>query len=261
MRCISFYGDEYYFIFVNASGIRPSVNLKSGVKIVDGDGTINNPYRLAEDNDTNLSGTKLNTRYSGEYIRFGNDENSLYRIVSHETDGLTKITSAVPLKDSGTFKTSAFGNNVTFSNTNIIGTVLNGEYLTNYIDSTYSNMIEDNTTWYLGAVGSGASYKLAKYKDTNMSHYAISTDAKVGLLRVGELMAGQVEKYNNNKNYYFLTPYNSSQIRGMDVNGNSYNYSVTNVFGIRPSLNLKSNVVITGGDGTKEKPFQIELAS
>ena len=74
-------------------------------------------------------------------------------------------------------------------------------------------------------------------------------------------MAGQVEKYNNNKNYYFLTPYNSSQIRGMDVNGNSYNYSVTNVFGIRPSLNLKSNVVITGGDGTKEKPFQIELAS
>ena len=66
------------------SGIRPSINLKSHVKIVDGDGTIDNPYRLNGDNDTNLSGTLLNKRYSGEYIRFGNDENNLYRIVSHE---------------------------------------------------------------------------------------------------------------------------------------------------------------------------------
>ncbi len=29
--------------------------------------------------------------------------------------------------------------------------------------------------------------------------------------------------------------------------------------GVRPSLNIKSNVVITGGDGTKENPFTIEL--
>ena len=57
----------------NASGVRPSVNLKSSVRIVSGDGTIDNPYRLNGDNDTNLSGTVLSSRYSGEYIRFGND--------------------------------------------------------------------------------------------------------------------------------------------------------------------------------------------
>ena len=37
-------------------GVRPSINLKSSVRIVDGDGTIDNPYRLNGDNDTNLSG-------------------------------------------------------------------------------------------------------------------------------------------------------------------------------------------------------------
>ena len=60
-----------------ADGVRPSINLKSNVKIVDGDGTADNPYRLNGDNDINLSGTLLSSRYSGEYIRFGNDENNL----------------------------------------------------------------------------------------------------------------------------------------------------------------------------------------
>ena len=50
-------------------GVRPSINLKSSVRIVDGDGTIDNPYRLNGDNDNNLSGTLLSSRYSGEYIR------------------------------------------------------------------------------------------------------------------------------------------------------------------------------------------------
>ena len=61
----------------NATGVRPSINLKSSVRIADGDGTIDNPYRLNGDNDNNLSGTLLSSRYSGEYIRFGNDENNL----------------------------------------------------------------------------------------------------------------------------------------------------------------------------------------
>src|SRR5699024_11197745 len=130
--------------------------------------------------------------YSGEYIKFGNEENNLYRIVSHENSTGTKIVSAEPLKSSGTFITSAFGSNTTFSSTNTIGTFLNGDYLTNYVDSSYSSMIEDSTTWYLGTVGSGTSYKLAKYTNTTDNVLTPSTTtAKVGLLRLVELMAGQ----------------------------------------------------------------------
>ncbi len=72
-----------YFSY-NTFGVRPVVNLKSSVLIIDGNGTMEDPYRLEGDNDTNLSGTFLNARYSGEYIRFGTEENNLYRIVSHE---------------------------------------------------------------------------------------------------------------------------------------------------------------------------------
>ena len=242
-------------------GVRPSINLKSSVRIVDGNGTIENPYRLEGDNDTSLSGTLLSSRYSGEYVRFGNDENNLYRIVSHENGTGTKIVSAEPLKSNGEFITSAFGDTTTFSSTNTIGTFLNGEYLTSYVDSTYSDMIEDSTTWYLGTVGSSDSYKLAKYTDISMSGYATSTESKVGLLRMGELMAGQFPRYGNNINYWTLTPYSTSDVRRVDSGGNA-NYSTpTGSYGVRPSINLKSSVEITSGTGVKSDPFVLTLGS
>ena len=269
LRNIDSYGYSYYTNTLGAFGVRPSINLKSNVKIVDGDGTIDNPYRLNGDNDTNLSGTYLKDRFSGEYIKFGNDENNLYRIVSHETEGLTKITSAKPLKNSNTFITSAFGSNTTFSSTNTIGTFLNGEYLTNYIDSNYREMIEDSSTWYLGTVADGVSYKLAKYIDTNMSSTTeATTNTKVGLLRLGELMSGQFERYavkmgTTNTGlttiYWTLTPTSLSNVRNVYSQGSAGSNTPSNTGGIKPSLNLKSNVIITGGDGTKNNPFTIDL--
>ena len=251
---------------LNANGVRPSINLKSSVKIVDGDGTIDNPYRLNGDNDTELSGTPLSSRYSGEYIRFGNDENNLYRIVSHENGTGTKIVSAEPLKSSGTFITSAFGSNTTFSSTNTIGTFLNGDYLTNYVGSPYIDMIEDSTTWYLGTVGDDTSYKLAKYTDTNMTGYTTSANAKVGLIRMGELMAGQFKKNLNGitttgltTNYWTLTPNSASTVWYVYNRGSASSTSPSSARGVRPSVNLKSNVVITGGNGTKNSPFTLAL--
>ena len=255
-------GSENFNISTIAYGVRPSINLKSSVRIVDGDGTIDNPYRLNGDNDTNLSGTLLNTRYSGEYIRFGNDENNLYRIVSHENGTGTKITSEKPLKSSGEFITSVFGSNTTFSSENTIGAFLNGDYLNSYVDSTYSDMIEESTTWYLGTVGDGASYKLAKYTDTSMSSTTTSTtSAKVGLLRSGELMAGQFDRNGNNTDYWTLTPAGTYNVRSVDYRSGSDSYTPAIARGARPSLNLKQNVIITSGDGTKNNPFTLELAS
>ena len=244
----------------NSRGSRPSINLKSAVKIIDGDGTVDNPYRLQGDNDS-PTGTLLSTRYSGEYISFGTGENNLYRIVSHENGTGTKITSAIPLKDSGNYKKMAFGSNVTFSKDNTIGTFLNGEYLISgtYLTSDQVNMIEDNTTWYLGTVGIGANYKLAKYQDATSSNLTTSTTtAKIGLLRLGELIAGQFDKYGNNTTYWTLTPYSTSDVYLVDY-GKHDSWKDSN--GSRPAMNLKANVIITGGDGTKNSPFQIKLGS
>ena len=244
-----------------SSGSRPSINLKPSVKIMDGDGTVDNPYRLQGDND-NPTGTLLSTRYSGEYISFGTGENNLYRIVSHENGTGTKITSATPLKDSGSYKTLAFGSNAIFSKDNTIGTFLNGDYLTSgtYLTSDQVNMIEDNTTWYLGTVDYGANYKLAKYQDTTGNSLTIATTVdKIGLLRYGELMSGQFDKKDNTI-YWTLTPYNTSGVYYVLDLGDSAGYAATTYSkGFRPTMNLKSDVVITGGDGTKNSPFQIKL--
>ena len=242
-------------------GIRPSINLKHNIRIVSCDGTENNPYRLEGDNDTNLNGTKLNTRYSGEYVSFGTGENNLYRIVSHEIEGLTKITSDEPLKENRTFKTISFGDTVYYSNTNTIGSFLNGEYLSSeeYLTEQKVNMIENSTTWYLGSVGNGESYKLAKYTDTNMSGYATSIEAKVGLLRLGELMSGQFDRYGNNTTYWTLTLSDSNHIHNVTLQDSERGSLPSENGGIKPSFNLKSNVIITSGDGTTQNPFQISL--
>ena len=242
-------------------GIRPSINLKHNIRIVSGDGTENNPYRLEGDNDTNLNGTKLNTRYSGEYVSFGTGENNLYRIISHEIEGLTKITSDELLKENRTFKTISFGDTVYYSNTNTIGSFLNGEYLSSeeYLTEKQVNMIENSTTWYLGSVGNGESYKLAKYTDTNMSGYATSIEAKVGLLRLGELMSGQFDRYGNNTTYWTLTLSDSNHIHNVTLQDSGRGSLPSENGGIKPSFNLKSNVIITSGDGTIQNPFQLSV--
>ena len=272
VRFVSNGGSANYHSPTAASAVRPSINLKSSVHIVGGNGTVDNPYRLNGDNDTNLSGTFLNTRFSGEYITFGTGENNLYRIVSHENGTGTKIVSAEPLKSGGSFIESAFDSNgkVNYSSTNIIGTFLNSDYLTSYIGDNYSNMIEESTTWYLGTV-SGTSYKLAKYTNTtdNVLTSSIAT-AKVGLLRFGELMAGQFERYTVKGGssstgltayYWTLTPYNSSYVYFVSDYGDTGFNSPSNSRGVCPSMNLKSNVQIISGTGTESDPFVLTMGS
>ena len=250
----------------SANGVRPSINLKSNVKIVSGDGTIDNPYRLNGDNDTDLSGTLLNTRYSGEYIRFGTGENNLYRIVSHEDGTGTKITSAEPLKNSEIFVTSAFGSrdDVFFSIDNTLGAFLNFDYLNTrngYLTAEDIEMIT-GTTWYLGTVVSGESYKLAKY--TNATDNILTTNTvtdEVGLLRLGELMAGQFDIESNNTDYWTLTPSSSSNLYGVRKDNSVRLFYPIMEIGVRPSTNLKSNVIITGGEGTLQNPFTLALAN
>ena len=257
VRGVNFNGYGFNDSPTDSIGSRPSINLKSAVKIIDGDGTADNPYRLQGDNDI-PTGALLSTRYSGEYISFGTGENNLYRIVSHENGTGTKITSAIPLKDSGSYKKIKFGSNTTFSKDNTIGAFLNGDYLTSgtYLTRNQVSMIEDNTTWYLGAVGYGTNYKLAKYQDITGSNLTTSTTtAKIGLLRLGELMTEQFSKADNNTSYWTLTPYSTSSVRNVINYGNGRDNSPTSSYGSRPSMNLKSTVKIVSGTGTKSDPF------
>ena len=255
-------GILYYNNNVNTNVIRPSINLQPNIKIVYGSGTEDDPYRLMGDNDKNLEGILLNTRYSGEYISFGVGDNNLYRIVSHETESLTKITSANPLKESGNYKLITFGENNIYSSSNTIGSFLNNNYLnpsSGYLTSEQVNMIGDNTIWYLGKMFIGSSYKLAKYTDITGENLTPNTTiAKVGLLRIEELMSGVFSATKTGSSFWSLTSsYNSMFYIG--ENAGFLSILPTSQLAIKPALNLKSNVVITSGDGTLQNPFEIAL--
>ena len=131
-------------------------------------------------------------------------------------------------------------------------------------------MIENRTNWYMGTVGNGVDYRLAKYTDSSMSSTTTSAYAKVGLLRFGELMTGQYTRYgiketgNNTSNtarYWKINPYdiNRSTTTNADAQGSAH-YS-TSASGVKPTFNLKNNVIIIEGTGVKEDPFIIELSS
>ena len=132
-------------------------------------------------------------------------------------------------------------------------------------------MIEESSTWYLGTVADGQNYRLAKYKDVNMSSLtSTTTTAKVGLLRLGELMSGQFDRHTVKggtsstgltTNYWTLTPGDAHFVWQIYGYGSSYSGALTIESAIKPSLNLKSNVIITSGVGTKQNPFTLELVS
>ncbi|MBD9098780.1 hypothetical protein EGP98_04160, partial [bacterium] len=237
--------------------VRPSINLQPNIKIASGRGTSDDPYRLAGDDDQNLSGILLSTRYSGEYINFGIGENNLYRIVSHEDGVGTKITSAIPLRKNNSFVGMSYDENlsVKYTASTTLGNFLNNSFLTSekYISSEQVKMIEDNTMWYLGTV-------FANDNPNNIKDLNDKISLKIGMLRLGELMACQQSYFSpNNVSFRLLTPYSSTEIRDIGGSGDSYHDSPSIKRGIRPAMNLKTNVVITSGDGTKNNPFKIKL--
>ena len=120
-------------------------------------------------------------------------------------------------------------------------------------------MIDDNTKWYLGTVGTYGNYKLSKYQDTSSTNLSTKTAiAKIGLLRYGELMSGIFSSSNESTVQWTLTPYEYSRIRTIYLASGSNNSS-TDSYALSPTMNLKSNVIITDGKGTKKEPFIIEL--
>ncbi len=265
VRYVNDSGYSHWHTTTNGGGGRPSVNLQNGIRITSGSGTKSEPYKLEEDSGKINNGTTLlSTRYSGEYVTFNNE---LYRIVTTENN-LTKIT-AVDKPD--TLSSNYFHSAnaaITFANASIKTDLEN--YYQNNVVEPYKSMIAPNTAWYLGAVGSEVNYKASICKTVNQE---VSTSAcertdalttsNVGLPRVGEMFTSQITR-GTKAFFWILTPYSTSGgVWCVRAAGNLYSTGPGNSFGVRPSIYLKSNVVIAStnaGDGTYEHPYDIELS-
>ena len=73
-------------------------------------------------------------------------------------------------------------------------------------------------------------------------------------------MSGQFNSRENNVSYWTLTPFpNDVHVNFVQNEGLGLHYGYWMSVAIKPSFNLKPNVIITSGDGTKNNPFILSV--
>ena len=254
------------------NGARPSINLKSNIQLSGGSGIKNDPYTILGDKEQpTINTTLLNTRTVGEYVVFDEDGDSstkeLYRIVSIE-DGKTKLNKNDNIKSGTDVVEKMFSTSSTYGNGD------SDDYWDYYLNNTWYNSLAsknmlDKVTYYIKQFDHGTSYKNSLCNTNNtiettkdcVKTTSIWNTGYVGLPRYGEMFASQQGKGSSSSNsIWLITPYSSSRVWSVSGSGDGYsNFNPSNTYAARPSIYLKSNVVITGGDGTKTNPFTIAL--
>ena len=262
-------GNGYNPVPSDVNGIRPSINLKSNIQLSGGSGTKDDPYTISGDKEQpTINTTLLNTRTIGEYVVFDEDGDSstkeLYRIVSIE-DGKTKLNKNDYIKSGTTTLTKMFSTKATY------GSGTSDDYWDYYLNNTWYNSLDsksmlDKGIYYIKR--SSGSYKNSLCNTNNTTETTKScgkttsvwNTGYVGLPRYGEIFASQQGNgYNNSSHIWLITSYSSSNVWAVLGHGSGSDRNPSDTLAARPSIYLKSNVVITGGSGTKSNPFTIAL--
>ena len=249
---------------------RPSINLKSNIQLSGGSGTKDDPYTISGDKkQPTINTTLLNTRTIGEYVVFDEDADTstkeLYRIVGIE-DGKTKLNKNDYIKSGTTTLTKKFSTNTTY------GSGTSDDYWDYYLNNTWYNSLAnkdmlESSSYYIKRVSYGTSYKNSLCNTNNTTETTkdcVKTTSVwnlgyVGLPRSGEMFASQQGNgSNSSSDMWLITPYDPSYVWFVNSQGH-LNYTTPSYAAARPSINLKSNIVITGGSGTKSDPFTIAL--
>ena len=252
-----------------------------GIYYHDGVGTYTNADQEAGDNSYRYAGADPNN-----YVCFGSDEttcpaDNLYRIIGVFGDQVKLIKSA----SYGNYAWAS--NNINNWQTSSLKNTLNSTYLNSL--GEWSNLIEANTTWYLG----GGSTERATPKQfygyergtTVYSGRPTSDIGAIGLMYPSDYGYAASPDYwsysfysdngasydyraaiNSNwlylgSNEWTITPYSSGSNYVFYVSGSDFlgNYTAYNGFAVRPVFYLKSNVAITNGDGSSTNPYKLSI--
>jgi len=169
----------------------------------------------------------------------------LWRIVAINSDNTIKLVTQGNM--------TAIAWDTTSTNTNYstsqMRTWLNNEFLPTLAnaDTLLADSIWDYTT-----------YASATTKLTPTSTVA---NEKVGLLTIYDsykVGTSSSSFLNNGYFWWTMSPQtDGSRVWNVDTGSYSYNYGILSNLGVRPSVNLKSDIQITGGFGTKSNPYVI----
>lgn len=199
-----------------ALGIKPVIKLKSGVALISGDGTKENPY-LVEEKDNNV--------HVGQYAKLGNDTYVIYNIEDEYYD--LALSTILPFKYRYTLNGTDYNSTVK----DTMAFYLNGSYLAKL---PYKDLLVDKE-WNIG-----------KYVDSYENVTSNKVIAKVGLLDIMDL------KFDVDLQEYFILTGTAEKIY---VYGNESALNNPTIYqNIRPAIRIKK-ITATSGDGSKTNPY------
>ena len=110
-----------------------------------------------------------------------------------------------------------------------------------------------NQTWCSETTTSSSSSR------TTCTNNLSSIQKPVGLLSLDEynLASGIMSYLYIPQFFWTITPYSESEAWDVQYNSSTYNRLVDFTYGVRPVANIKSDVTITGGNGTLTDPYLI----
>lgn len=221
-------GKTYY-----AYGVRPTITIKGDTKVLNGDGTKDNPFNL--DTSTN---NILNSKYVGEYIKY-NDY--VWRII--ETDEkYVKVAMDDVIKENNEDYLTTYGSSNYMSIKSGIG---------NYLNKTFYDSLNNKEYILNHEFNMGRYDKTYNYDFNKITEY--KEKMNVGLLQLGELFITDVD-------HYFLstrTITSDGTIYEVLEDGKIYAGSRKDEKRVRPTIYLKPDISVSGGNGKKDDPYMI----
>lgn len=215
-------------------GVRPTLTIKSNIKLLKGIGTQNNPY-IIEGNNVN----EVKDVYIGSIINYSN---MLWKVVDKE-DGKIKLALNDVIKDNDKLVSKTFGgtSNIYSKNKNTVGAYLNDTFY-NKLDNKGYLVSGD---WYVGLNSLNKLSYLEKYtKKVNLN---------VGMISLGDMFVGDIG------NTLTITPgiESSSIIMVISSANNVFGDFIATEYNIRPSIFIKDDLLITSGNGTMNSPYEL----
>lgn len=231
------FDDKYNF------AVYPVINLKKGIKLIDGDGSLGDPYIFINESKAH-AGDNINTRQSGEYVSYGNVK---YRIIDVDKDGYTKVVSDAVVMT----------NSVGYENKDK-AKIYNPEKKGNvgyYIENDLSKLIKtDVFTKHEVSVPIYKTVSTYSGKKTTKKY-----KVKLSAPNMYELFSGT----NGNNGYsYWLINSSEEELRKYLVSNIDVIYynKIPNSekAGIRVVGYLDKDVTVLSGKGTKNNPYVLE---
>ena len=257
--------------FVNTFGVISSNSISttgsvravikiSDLTITEGDGTLANNYQVGNKatNTNNVQvGEYINVPYSGSDNACGSDNMCTFRVVSKDNGSIKVVLNGL-LPTTSNWADNA-SDNITTSD--LIYTTVLDEFIEK-IDSKYIT----TGTYGVGMYEDGNSYIVPQ--NTTIT-------ASIGLPTVGEMFSGNdidigskifvdvntIENSTVSSYYWTMNRYSSSLVRSVNNSGTLSSPSVSNMFGVRAVIYMKSGtsaITFSSGEGTPNSPYVLQ---